>query len=206
MIVATAGHVDHGKTTLIKALTGTDTTHLPEERKRGMTIDLGFAALALPGGGFIGFVDVPGHERFVRNMLAGITGVDLALLIVAADDGIMPQTREHLELLDLLEVTEATVALTKIDRVDSARLADVAASITASACANASLGCADLCSVGSRRHRNCCATEPPDFAGTAREQVSAWRTLPPPDRSKFRSGRSRSGRDRHDCFGQGRCR
>ncbi len=129
MIVATAGHVDHGKTTIIKALTGTDTTHLPEERKRGMTIDLGFAGLALPGGGFIGFVDVPGHERFVRNMLAGITGVDLALLVVAADDGIMPQTREHLELLDLLEVTEGAVALTKIDGVDSVRLAEVTASI-----------------------------------------------------------------------------
>jgi selenocysteine-specific elongation factor len=131
MIVATAGHVDHGKTTLIRALTGTDTTHLPEERKRGMTIDLGFAGLALPGGGFIGFVDVPGHERFVRNMLAGITGVDLALLVVAADDGIMPQTREHLELLDLLKVTEGAVALTKIDSVDSVRLAEVIASITA---------------------------------------------------------------------------
>jgi selenocysteine-specific elongation factor len=130
MIVATAGHVDHGKTTLIEALTGTDTTHLPEERKRGMTIDLGFAGMALPGGGFIGFVDVPGHERFVRNMLAGITGVDLALLVVAADDGIMPQTREHLELLDLLAVPEGAVALTKIDRVDSARLAQVTASIT----------------------------------------------------------------------------
>jgi selenocysteine-specific elongation factor len=131
MIVATAGHVDHGKTTLIRALTGTDTTHLPEERKRGMTIDLGFAGLALPGGGFIGFVDVPGHERFVRNMLAGITGVDLALLVVAADDGIMPQTREHLELLDLLKVTEGSVALTKIDSVDSVRVAEVIGSITA---------------------------------------------------------------------------
>jgi selenocysteine-specific elongation factor len=130
MIVATAGHVDHGKTTVIKALTGTDTTHLPEERKRGMTIDLGFAGLALPDGGFVGFVDVPGHERFVRNMLAGITGVDLALLVVAADDGIMPQTREHLELLDLLKVTEGAVALTKIDCVDSHRLAEVSASIT----------------------------------------------------------------------------
>src|SRR5580700_10340795 len=130
MIVATAGHVDHGKTTVIKALTGMDTTHLPEERKRGMTIDLGFAGLALPGGGFIGFIDVPGHERFIRNMLAGITGVDLALLVVAADDGIMPQTREHLELLDLLQVSEGAVALTKIDRVDSARLTAVTASIT----------------------------------------------------------------------------
>jgi selenocysteine-specific elongation factor len=129
MIVATAGHVDHGKTTLIKALTGKDTTHLPEERRRGMTIDLGFAGLALPNGNFIGFVDVPGHERFTRNMLAGITGIDLALLIVAADDGIKPQTREHLEILDLLNIAEAAVALTKIDRVDDSRLAQVSASI-----------------------------------------------------------------------------
>lgn len=130
MIVATAGHVDHGKTTLIKALTGTDPTHLPEERKRGMTIDLGFAGMALPGGAFIGFIDVPGHERFVRNMLAGITGVDLALLVVAADDGIMPQTREHLEILDLLKVTDAAVALTKIDHASAAQIAAVSASIT----------------------------------------------------------------------------
>jgi selenocysteine-specific elongation factor len=129
MIVATAGHVDHGKTTLIKALTGMDTTHLPEERRRGMTIDLGFAGLALPNGNYLGFVDVPGHERFIRNMLAGMTGVDLALLIVAADDGIKPQTREHLEILDLLNITEAAVALTKIDRVDDSRLAEVRASI-----------------------------------------------------------------------------
>jgi len=131
MIVATAGHVDHGKTTLIKALTGTDPTHLPEERKRGMTMDLGFVGMALPRNGFIGFIDVPGHERLVRNMLAGITGVDLALLIVAADDGIMPQTREHLEILDLLGVSEGAIALTKIDRVDPTRLAEVTASIAA---------------------------------------------------------------------------
>ena len=129
MIVATAGHVDHGKTTLIEALTGVDTTHLPEERRRGMTIDLGFAGLELPNGHFIGFVDVPGHERFIRNMLAGVTGVDFALLIVAADDGIKPQTREHLEILNLLNIQEAAVALTKIDRVDGSRLAEVSASI-----------------------------------------------------------------------------
>lgn len=130
MIVATAGHVDHGKTTLIKALTGTDTTHLPEEIKRGMTIDLGFAGMQLPSGDFVGIVDVPGHERFIRNMLAGITGVDLALVIVAADDGIMPQTREHLEILDLLNIPEAVVALTKIDRVDEARVAEVFTSVS----------------------------------------------------------------------------
>jgi len=129
MIVATAGHVDHGKTTLIKALTGIDTTHLPEERRRGMTIDLGFAGMALPNGGYIGFIDVPGHERFMRNMLAGITGIDLALLIVAADEGIKPQTREHLEILDLLDIRDGAIALTKMDRVDDSRLAEVTASI-----------------------------------------------------------------------------
>ena len=129
MIVATAGHVDHGKTTLIKALTGIDTTHLPEERRRGMTIDLGFAGMAMPNGGYIGFIDVPGHERFMRNMLAGITGIDLALLIVAADEGIKPQTREHLEILDLLDIRVGAIALTKMDRVDDSRLAEVTASI-----------------------------------------------------------------------------
>ena len=129
MIVATAGHVDHGKTTLIKALTGIDTTHLPEERRRGMTIDLGFAGMALPNGGNIGFIDVPGHERFMRNMLAGITGIDLALLIVAADEGIKPQTREHLEILDLLGISDGVVALTKMDRVDDSRLAEVTGSV-----------------------------------------------------------------------------
>jgi selenocysteine-specific elongation factor len=129
MIVATAGHVDHGKTTLIKALTGIDTTHLPEERRRGMTIDLGFAGMALPSGGYIGFIDVPGHERFMRNMLAGITGIDLALLIVAADEGIKPQTREHLEILDLLDIKDGAIALTKMDRVDDSRLAEVTASM-----------------------------------------------------------------------------
>ena len=121
MIVATAGHVDHGKTSLVRALTGVDTDRLPEEKRRGMTIDLGFAY-----NGALGFVDVPGHERFVHNMLAGVGGVDLALLVVAADDGVMPQTREHLAILDLLAIPRGVVALTKIDRVESARIAQVA--------------------------------------------------------------------------------
>src|SRR5688500_10890541 len=99
MIVATAGHIDHGKTSPVKRLTGVDTDRLPEEKARGISIDLGFAYLALPGGGLIGFVDVPGHERFIRNMLAGVCGIDFALLVVAADDGIMPQTLEHLSIL-----------------------------------------------------------------------------------------------------------
>ncbi len=137
MIVATAGHVDHGKTTLIRALTGVDTDRLPEERARGMTIDLGFAYLPLPGAGtddpamVIGFIDVPGHERFVRNMLAGVAGIDFALLVVAADDGPMPQTREHLQILSLLGISHGVVALTKSDRVDAARLATARAEVTA---------------------------------------------------------------------------
>jgi len=122
MIVATAGHIDHGKTLLVKTLTGTDTDRLPEEKKRGISIDLGFAYLPLDDGGLIGFVDVPGHERFIRNMLAGVSGIDFALLIVAADDGVMPQTIEHLQILDLLHVRRGAAIITKIDRVDAARV------------------------------------------------------------------------------------
>ncbi len=129
MIVATAGHIDHGKTALVRALTGVDTTHLPEERARGITVDLGYAYAPGPGGCRIGFVDVPGHERLVRTMVAGATGVDLALLVVAADDGPMPQTREHLAILDLLGLSRAVVALTKADRVDPARRAAAAAEV-----------------------------------------------------------------------------
>jgi selenocysteine-specific elongation factor len=131
MIVATAGHVDHGKTTLIKALTGVDTDRLEEEKRRGMSIDLGFAYADLGGDAPIGFVDVPGHEKFVRNMLAGVAAIDFALLVVAADDGPMPQTAEHLAILDLLGVTQGAVALTKIDRVPPERVAQARAEIVA---------------------------------------------------------------------------
>ncbi|MGH6988634.1 MAG: selenocysteine-specific translation elongation factor, partial [Stellaceae bacterium] len=129
MIVGTAGHVDHGKTALVHALTGTDTDRLAEEKRRGVSIDLGFAYLAMPDGKIIGFVDVPGHEHFLHNMLAGASGVDFALLVVAADDGIMPQTVEHLAILDLLGITRGIVALTKIDLVPSERCAAVAREI-----------------------------------------------------------------------------
>lgn len=129
MIIATAGHIDHGKTVLVKALTGVDTDRLPEEKKRGVSIDLGFAYDTLPDGTRIGFIDVPGHERFVRNMLAGVTGIDYALLVVAADDGPMPQTLEHLAILDLLGVQAGAVALTKVDRVAPERVAEVKAEI-----------------------------------------------------------------------------
>ncbi|MBM3172893.1 MAG: selenocysteine-specific translation factor, partial [Chloroflexi bacterium] len=117
-VIGTAGHVDHGKSALVQALTGIDPDRLREEKERGMTIDLGFAWLKLPSGREVGVVDVPGHERFVSNMLAGVGGIDLALLIVAADEGIMPQTREHLAILDLLDIKCGIVVITKVDLVD----------------------------------------------------------------------------------------
>lgn len=124
MIIATAGHVDHGKTSLLRALTGIDTDRLPEEKQRGMSIDLGFAYTDLDGQR-VGFVDVPGHERFIRNMLAGVAAIDFALLAVAADDGVMPQTLEHLAILDLLAISRGAVAVTKTDRASPARVAMV---------------------------------------------------------------------------------
>ncbi|MDO8632815.1 MAG: GTP-binding protein, partial [Phycisphaerales bacterium] len=126
MIVATAGHIDHGKTLLVKALTGVDTDRLPEEKARGISIDLGFAYLPIAGGGLIGFVDVPGHERFIRNMLAGVCGIDFALLATAADDGVMPQTVEHLQILDLLGIRQGIAVITKTDRVAPERVNQVA--------------------------------------------------------------------------------
>lgn len=117
MIIATAGHVDHGKTTLLQALTGADGDRLPEEKRRGMTIDLGYAYLPLPDGQILGFIDVPGHEKFLANMLAGVGGIQHALLVVACDDGVMPQTREHLTILRLAGTPALTVVLTKSDRV-----------------------------------------------------------------------------------------
>lgn len=131
MIVGTAGHIDHGKTTLTRALTGVDTDRLKEEKARGISIELGYAYTPLPGGATLGVIDVPGHEKFIRTMASGVTGIDLALLVVAADDGIMPQTREHLAILALLGVRRACVALTKSDRADAARRAEVEREIAA---------------------------------------------------------------------------
>ena len=126
MIVATAGHVDHGKTLLIRTLTGVDTDRLPDEKKRGLTIDIGFAYMPLTGHDEpIGFIDVPGHEKFIRNMVCGVAGIDYALFVIAADDGPMPQSREHLAILNLLGVKSGIVALTKTDRVSADRLAEV---------------------------------------------------------------------------------
>jgi selenocysteine-specific elongation factor len=118
VVVGTAGHIDHGKTSLVKALTGIDTDRLPEEKARGITIDLGFAFLEEPGGITIEIVDVPGHERFVKNMLAGVGGIDLAMLVIAADEGVMPQTREHLAICSLLHIPAGLIALTKTDLVE----------------------------------------------------------------------------------------
>ncbi|MDB4915843.1 MAG: selenocysteine-specific translation elongation factor [Gemmatimonadetes bacterium] len=141
MILGTAGHIDHGKTTLVRALTGVDTDRLPEERRRGITIDLGFAPLQLEGIGQVGVVDVPGHDAFVRTMVAGATGIDVALVVIAADAGVMPQTREHLAILGLLGVDVGVVALTKCDLVDDEWRAlvedDVHATLDASSLAGA---------------------------------------------------------------------
>ena len=119
IVLGTAGHIDHGKTSLIKALTGIDTDRLKEEKERGITIELGFAHLELPGGKLLGIVDVPGHEKFVKNMVAGATGVDLVALVIAADEGVMPQTREHLDICELLKIQHGLIIMTKIDMVDS---------------------------------------------------------------------------------------
>ena len=130
LTLGTAGHIDHGKTALVRALTGVDTDRLPEERRRGISIELGFARLQLPSGRSLSVVDVPGHERFVRTMVAGATGIDLFLLVVAADDGVMPQTREHVAVMELLEVPAGVVALTKTDLAGDAQAAAARAGVT----------------------------------------------------------------------------
>src|ERR1700691_3549288 len=131
MIVGPAGHIDHGKTALVEALTGVAGDRLKEEKARGITIDLGFAYMRIDGSRVLGFVDVPGHERFVHTMLAGASGVDFALLVVAADDGIKPQTLEHLAIIDLLGIRRGVVAMTKSDIVPPERVESVAAEIRA---------------------------------------------------------------------------
>ena len=131
MIIGTAGHIDHGKTNLVRALTGVETDRLKEEKERGISIELGYAYVPTAGGETLGFIDVPGHERLVHTMVAGAGGIDFALLVVAADDGVMPQTREHLSILELLGVRQGAVALSKVDRVDEARCLAVTAQISA---------------------------------------------------------------------------
>jgi selenocysteine-specific elongation factor len=117
-ILGTAGHIDHGKSALVKALTGIDPDRLKEEKERGITIDIGFADLKYPDGLTVGIVDVPGHERLIRNMLAGAGGIDMVLLVIAADEGVMPQSREHLQICNLLKIKNGIIAITKVDIVD----------------------------------------------------------------------------------------
>ncbi len=148
MIIGTAGHIDHGKTSLVRALTGADTDRLKDEKARGISIDLGFAYLPAPDGGVLGFIDVPGHERFVHNMLAGATGIDFVLLVVAADDGVMPQTIEHLAIVNLLGISHGLVAITKADLVDEARLGEVRTEIANTLSATALAG-AEMVAVSS---------------------------------------------------------
>jgi selenocysteine-specific elongation factor len=140
VIIGTAGHIDHGKTTLVRALTGIDTDRLKEEKQRGISIELGYAYVPLANGEMLGFVDVPGHERLIHTMTAGASGIDFALFVIAADDGVMPQTREHLAILDLLGIRHGAVALTKADRVDPARIAQVRDDVHALFDASASRG------------------------------------------------------------------
>src|SRR2546427_4100446 len=131
VVVGTAGHIDHGKTTLLRVLTGIDADRLPEERRRGMTIDVGYAHLRLADGSELDFVDVPGHDRLVGNMLVGAGEIDAAMLVVAADDGPRAQTIEHLEILDALGIEDALVVVTKIDAVEADRVGDVIEAATA---------------------------------------------------------------------------
>ncbi len=142
LVLGTAGHIDHGKSALVKALTGTDPDRLPEEKERGVTIELGFAQLALPSGRTMGVVDVPGHEKFVRQMVAGATGIDVVLLVVAADDGVMPQTREHLAIVDLLGIERGVVAITKSDLADEEWLDIVRSDVDDAARRHQHRGCA----------------------------------------------------------------
>lgn len=149
MLIATAGHIDHGKTALIRALTGVETDRLPEERARGISIDLGFAHWRPDAGGTIGFIDVPGHRRYLRNMLAGVTGANFALVVVAADDGAMPQTIEHLHILDLLDMARGAVAITKCDKAGPDRIAEVRCEV-AGLLANSSLSHAPIFEVSAQ--------------------------------------------------------
>ena len=182
MIVGTAGHIDHGKTTLTRALTGVHTDRLKEEQARGISIELGYAYLPLADGTVLGVIDVPGHEKFIRTMASGVTGIDFALLVVAADDGVMPQTREHLAILQLLGVTRGAVALTKIDRADGERVAQVERDI------GALLAATPL--AGSPVFRTCASQDnDPGVAALLAHLAQVARSLPQRDeRRLFRLG------------------
>ncbi|NJD59350.1 MAG: selenocysteine-specific translation factor, partial [Anaerolineae bacterium] len=152
-VIGTAGHVDHGKSSLVQALTGTHPDRLKEEREREMTIDLGFAWLTLPSGEEIGIVDVPGHRDFLENMLAGVGGIDAALFVIAADEGMMPQTIEHLAILDILQIQGGVIALTKIDMVDDPDWLDLVEDDIRTALQHTVLESAPIVRVSSRTHQ-----------------------------------------------------
>ena len=206
MIIGTAGHIDHGKTTLVRALTGVDTDRLKEEKARGISIELGYAYTPLAGGEVLGFVDVPGHERLVHTMVAGVGGIDFALLVVAADDGVMPQTREHLAILELLGITHGAVALTKIDRVDDARIRRVKGQIHAllalTALSEAPLfplvatAPEDLGVAALRTHLHAVAANWPKRAEDGLFRLGVDRVFTLPGRGTVATGTARAGRVR----------
>jgi selenocysteine-specific elongation factor len=175
VIIGTAGHIDHGKTALVKALTGVDADRLPEEKRRGITIDLGFAPLTLDGVGTVGVIDVPGHEDFVRSMLVGASGIDLGLLVVAADEGVMPQTREHVLILELLGIPEIVVAITKSDLVDDEWLGLVRSDVLA-LIENSSLPAPSVVSCSSRTLAGL-----DDLRGVLRERLANGQARPSDD-------------------------
>jgi small GTP-binding protein len=208
MIVGTAGHIDHGKTSLVRALTGIETDRLQEERTRGISIELGYAYVPVEStarpAATLGFVDVPGHERFVHTMVAGATGIDVALLVVAADDGVMPQTREHLAILQLLGVDRGAVALTKIDRVDAARSPgsrsrsprcwpDAAAGFPVFACNSTAPDDAGINALRAHLHAWAAATP-------ARARPTAQRAVPHAGGPRVLAGRPRHAGDRRGAW------
>ncbi len=206
MIVGTAGHIDHGKSSLVRALTGTDPDRLKEEKRRGITIDLGYAYWPRPGGDIVGFVDVPGHEALIHNMLAGATGIDFVLLVVAADDGVMPQTREHLAILDLLGLRRGIVALTKADLADQDRRRDVSAEIQLPSGGNR---------LGWRGHHSGLRGDRGGTAASHRRSRPGARLvscpqhpepLPARHRQKLQSAGGGNRGDRHSGLGQRACR
>ncbi|MFN8451169.1 MAG: GTP-binding protein [Anaerolineae bacterium] len=180
-VIGTAGHVDHGKSTLVRALTGIDPDRLAEEQARQITIDLGFAWLPLPGGETLGIVDVPGHRDFIENMLAGVGGIDAAILVIAADEGVMPQTREHLAILDLLGVAHGLVALTKIDLIDDPAGSNWSATKSAPRWLRPRWRGQDPARVRRHRRRNPPADRPPDEPARRHPAAPGIRRTAPAD-------------------------
>jgi selenocysteine-specific elongation factor len=208
MIIGTAGHIDHGKTTLVKALTGVDADRLPEEKARGITLDLGYAYAPLGDaecGSVLGFVDVPGHEKLIHNMLAGATGIDYVLLVVAADDGPMPQTREHLELLGLLGLDRGAVALTKCDAVDAARVAAARGEVEA-LLAGTPLAGSPLFAVSATSGDGIAALRATLKRRRQRTPARHGGPLPPRHRPLLHAVRHRHGGDRHGLLRKSRRR